>query len=123
MLLSSEITSHAQTVAHSIGDMLLFRPEAPMLFSSGLFWLLFLLFIPVYALVKRSRTQMVIFVVLFSLFFYYKSSGLFFLMLIGTSLVDWLISRAISRTASRRGRLFLMWTSITISLSILGYFK
>ena len=77
----------------NIWEQLQYDPTAPMIFSSGLFWVLFILFIPVYAMLKRSRWQMIVFVVLFSLYFYYKSSGLFFLMLLGTSLVDWLVSR------------------------------
>lgn len=106
-----------------IGHMLLYDPDAPMLFSSGLFWLLAIFFLPVYALLKNSKTKMVLFVVCFSLYFYYKSSGLFFLMLIGTSLVDWILSRLIARSSGRGRRLSLMWLSICISLSILGYFK
>lgn len=66
---------------------------------------------------------MTLFVIGFSLFFYYKSSGLFFLMLIGTSLADWLLSWAIFRAPTRTRKLALMWLSIAISLSILGYFK
>ena len=66
---------------------------------------------------------MVLFVIAFSLFFYYKSSDFFFLMLIATSLVDWLISWAIFRARKKGAKLALMWFSIVISLSILGYFK
>ena len=66
---------------------------------------------------------MIVFVIAFSLYFYYKSSGIFFLMLIGTSLVDWLISKRIAKTETKRGRKLWMWLSICISLSILGYFK
>ncbi|MCM1369770.1 MAG: MBOAT family protein [Candidatus Amulumruptor caecigallinarius] len=107
----------------NLGELFVYDPQAPMLFSSGLFWLLFILFIPLYALLKGSRMKMTIFVVAFSLYFYYKSSGLFFLMLMGTSLVDWAISKWISKATSKAGRKVLMWISIIISLSILGYFK
>lgn len=100
-----------------------YDPNAPMLFSSGVFWILAIVFLPIYALLKGSKTKMVVFVVAFSLYFYYKSSGLFFLMLIATSLVDWFISRKIHTATSRSARLSLMWFSITLSLSILGYFK
>lgn len=103
--------------------MFAYDPATPMLFSSGFFWLLFIFFLPVYVLLKKSRMKMVFFVVCFSLYFYYKSSGLFFLMLIATSLVDWLLSHAIGRLTHRSARLAVMWLSITISLSILGYFK
>ncbi|MDE6235852.1 MAG: MBOAT family protein [Muribaculaceae bacterium] len=103
--------------------MLEYDPSAPMLFSSGLFWLLFIIMLPIYALLKGSKPKMVLFILFFSLYFYYKSSGLFFLMLIATSLVDWLISLRIAQTESRGGKKAWMWLSIVISLSILGYFK
>lgn len=111
------------TALSNIGSMLLYDKGAPMIFSSGLFWLLFLVFLPVYALLKGRKTGMIVFVIAFSLYFYYKSSGIFFLMLIGTSLVDWLISKRIAKTETKRGRKLWMWLSICISLSILGYFK
>lgn len=119
----AEISETLLTVVRNIADMLLYDAEAPMLFSSGLFWLLFIFFLPVYALLKKSKTKMVVFVVGFSLYFYYKSSGLFFLMLIGTSLIDWLLSHAIAKLERRGPRLAVMWLSVLVSLSILGYFK
>lgn len=117
------LIQNSDLVLHNLGSMFKYDPEAPMLFSSGLFWILFLLFIPVYAFFKRSKTQMVVFVVLFSLYFYYKSSGFFFLMLIGTSFVDWLVSKVIYKTENKRRKKAMMWLSILLSLSILGYFK
>ena len=44
-------------------------------------------------------------------------------MLIATSFVDWSISRMMARVRNRAVRLSLMWFSILLSLSILGYFK
>lgn len=117
------IVSNVVLGARNIWDMLAYDPDAPMLFSSGLFWLLFILILPIYVALKSSKPKMVFFVVLFSLYFYYKSSGFFFLMLIGTSYVDWFLSWRI-RKAERKGvKKALMWLSITLSLSILGYFK
>lgn len=118
-----EIATQVQLALRNIADMLAYDPETPMLFSSGIFWLLFIFFLPVYALLKKSRTKMVIFVVGFSLYFYYKSSGLFFLMLAGTSAVDWMLSWHIFRSRKKGVRLALMWLSVCFSLSILGYFK
>ena len=117
------LVENLDTVWHNLAAMFAYDKNVPLLFSSGLFWLLFIIFIPVYALLKSSRTKMVVFVVLFSLYFYYKSSGLFFLMLLATSLVDWTVSRWIERAGSRMAKKALMWFSILLSLSILGYFK
>ncbi|MDE5786658.1 MAG: MBOAT family protein, partial [Duncaniella sp.] len=82
-----------ETIGHNILELLSHDPKSPMLFSSGLFWALFIVFLPVYALLKRHRWQMLLFVTAFSLYFYYKSSGIFFLLLTATSLLDWSLSK------------------------------
>ena len=103
--------------------MLRYEADNPMIFSSGLFWTLFVIFIPVYALLKKRMWQMIAFVAAFSLYFYYKSSGLFFLLLIGTSLIDWLLSRLIVSVSSKVLKKLCVWASVVNSLGILGYFK
>ncbi len=109
---------------HNIGRCLTYDPAAPMLFSSGTFWALFLLFMPLYGLLRSRLLQMLAFVTAFSFFFYYKSSGFFVGLLALTSLLDWLLSRAMARPGRsrvfRRGCLAL---SLTFSLGILAYFK
>lgn len=104
-------------------QMLTYDGSAPMIFSSGLFWVLFMVFIPVYALVHNRHWQMIAFVVAFSLYFYYKSSGWFCLLLVATSAVDWTLSRIMVRMQRRSARLWCVWGSIALSLSVLGYFK
>ncbi len=110
-------------ILQNIATMLTYDAQAPMIFSSGLFWVLFLIFLPIYAALKRRTTQMMIWVVAFSLYFYYKSSGWFFLLLTFTSMCDWLLSRLIARLEVKWKRRLAMWASVTLSLSILGYFK
>lgn len=121
--MTESFVSNIITAFDNIKGLLVYDPQAPMLFSSGLFWTLFIFFLPVYAFFKGSRWKMVMFVVCFSLYFYYKSSGIFFLMLIATSLIDWTLSHVIHRLRHRGMKLAVMWLSIIISLSILGYFK
>lgn len=103
--------------------MLSYTPAEPMLFSSGTFWALFLLFMPLYALVRNRLWYMLTFVVGFSFFFYYKSSGWFVLLLAATSLIDWTVSRFMARTDVKWRRKVLATVSIIVSLSVLGYFK
>ena len=67
----------------NILNLLSYDPKAPMLFSSGTFWALFLAFMPLYGLLRRRKWQMLTFVVAFSFYFYYKSSGVFVLLQIG----------------------------------------
>lgn len=111
------------TVAANAGAMLGYTPAEPMLFSSGTFWALFLIFMPLYALVRNRLWYMLTFVVGFSLFFYYKSSGWFVLLLGATSLIDWTVSRLMVRTDVKWRRKLLATVSIIVSLSVLAYFK
>lgn len=104
-------------------DFFTYDHDSPMLFSSGTFWVLFLIFIPIFAYLKRSRMQMLIFVVGFSFFFYYKSSGIFVLMLFATSVLDWLLSKAIASSLIKWQRRLCLLLSLTFSLGVLGYFK
>lgn len=108
---------------HNLCELLSYQKDEPMIFSSGVFWLVFILFLPIYALLKNRRWQMLTFVVAFSLYFYYKSSGFFFLLLVGTSLLDWTISRILVKQTSALYRKLCVVVSIAASLGILGYFK
>lgn len=102
---------------------LVYSEGDPLLFSSGLFWALFMVFLPIYAALKRRRVQMTVFVVAFSLYFYYKCSGIFVMLLAGTSLLDWCLSRVMVRLRRRGARIACLCVSLACSLGILAYFK
>ena len=110
-------------IIHNILEQLTYHPGEPMLFSSGVFWVLFMFFIPVYAMLRNRLWQMITFVVLFSFFFYYKSSGFFVILLGCTSLIDWVLSHLLIRQEKKWKRKLCVWISILCSLSVLGYFK
>ena len=112
-----------ENIAHNISRYLVYTPGEPMLFSSGTFWALFLVFLPLYSIVRSRKWQMTLFVVAFSLYFYYKSSGFFVVLLIATSLVDWLVSRLIPEARSKSAKRWLTAFSLCTSLGILAYFK
>lgn len=107
----------------NIVELLSYQKDAPMIFSSGIFWAIFIVFLPIYAMLKNRRWQMITFVVAFSLYFYYKSSGLFFFLLVATSLVDWTLSHVLVRQKSVLKRKLCVVASIVTSLGILCYFK
>ena len=100
-----------------------FNRDEPMLFTSGLFWVLFLLFLPVYALIKSQRKKMMLFVIVFSLFFFYKCSGWYFLLLVATSVFDWWVAQFIESSKNRTERRVALTVSMIFSLSILLFFK
>ena len=100
-----------------------FNRDEPMLFTSGLFWVLFLIFLPIYALIKSQRKKMMLFVIAFSLFFFYKCSGWYFLLLVATSVFDWWVAQFIESSKNRTERRIALTVSMIFSLSILVFFK
>lgn len=106
-----------------IPQLLQYDKTSPLIFSSGLFLFLFFIFLIGYvSLIKLQRAR-IIYVILFSLFFYYKSSGLWFALLIFTATSDFIIARRINAQRSMIARKFLLALSVIINLGMLSYFK
>ena len=103
--------------------LLSYDASSPLIFSSGLFLFLFAGFLLLYGTFRRAPMARIIYVILFSLYFYYKSSGIYFLLLIFTATSDFLIARVMARTESRAGRRWLVALSVAVNLGMLGYFK
>lgn len=103
-------------------DLLKYNVQEPMLFNSGLFLILFLCFLPLYYGLRNRQSARIIYVVFFSLYFYYKSSGTYASIIILTATVDFLVGRKISMSKDRRKKLWLL-VSVVFNLGMLGYFK
>ena len=106
-----------------LGEVLTYQPTAPMLFSSGLFFFLFIGFLIVYMALRRHLLARLLYVTLFSLYFYYKSSGAFFLLLLFVATSDFCIAQALARTTVRWGRKAWVVVSLCVDLGLLAYFK
>ena len=94
-----------------------------MIFSSGLFLFCALFFLPLYMLLRKTTTLRIIYVSLFSLFFYYESSGEYVLILLFATTMDFFIGRAIGRSEDEVYRKRLLITSICVNIGMLSYFK
>lgn len=107
-------------------EQLEYQSESPLIFNSGLFLFLFLAFSLVYWLMRKQTTLRILFVTLFSYYFYYKSSGVYFLILALVTASDYLLGRLIyihkEKQAKALPRLFLV-LSLAIDLGFLVYFK
>ena len=105
-------------------EVLSYNPKEPMIFSSGLFLLLFLGFTFIYMCLQKKLTARLLFVTAFSYYFYYKSSGIYFFLLAIVTVSDYLLAGAIYRNKEKKGlRKFLVTVSLLIDLGLLGYFK
>lgn len=116
------MTGIADIVDKTLG-LLSYDAAQPLIFSSGLFLFLFTGFLIFYALLRHDAPARIAYVILFSLYFYYKSSGLYFLLLVFAATSDYWIARALHasrRPWARRGWVLL---SVGVNLGMLAYFK
>jgi alginate O-acetyltransferase complex protein AlgI len=104
-------------------DLFLYNPEEPLIFNSGFFLFLFLGFLLMYLLLSKTHRPKLLFVTLFSLYFYYKSSGVYFLLLISTTIIDFILANQIYRATTIWKRSSLLALSLIANLGVLGYFK
>jgi D-alanyl-lipoteichoic acid acyltransferase DltB (MBOAT superfamily) len=108
---------------HKIAEQFLYNPEEPLMFSSGFFLFLFTAFLGVYYYLSNSDRPKLLFVTIFSLYFYYKTSGAFFLLLIFAIVVDYTLAGFIYMAKDKAQKKMLLITSIVVNLGMLAYFK
>lgn len=104
-------------------EVLVYDPQAPMIFSSGIFLWLFAAFMVVYVLLQHKYTARILFVTLFSYYFYYKSSGTYFFLLAIVTVCDFLLAQLMYRTEGYWKRKGLVTLSLGVNLGLLAYFK
>lgn len=95
----------------------------PMLFHHGIFLFLFANFLIVYGILQSKTTLQKFLLILFSFYFYYKSSGNYVFLLFITIGIDYVFSILITKTVKKRESTILTFLAITFSLGFLLYFK
>lgn len=98
--------------------------DGGLLYCSLTFFITFLIFYTIYAIVRRGRKEaMQIYIILFSLFYAYKANGWFMLLLPATTLVSWCLARLMTNCKRKRIRKLIAVIDILLVLSPLIYFK
>ena len=116
-------TIQTEFVPEQLKELFFYRPDSPMLFSTGLFFFMFIGFFMIYMSLRKFTLARFIYVSLFSLYFYFKTSGFWFVLLIITATFDFLIGMLISQIEAKNKRKWLVALSVCINLGMLGYFK
>ncbi|MFM7023640.1 MAG: MBOAT family O-acyltransferase [Flavobacteriales bacterium] len=98
-------------------------PKDPMIFSNYSFWIFFLVLILGYLIVYNRFKARSIYLMIFSLFFYYKSGGFFFAMLVFSTVLDYFLALKIYTSSSRSTKKFLLFLSLFVNLGLLAFFK
>ncbi|HEX8038018.1 MAG TPA: MBOAT family protein [Chryseosolibacter sp.] len=108
---------------HKLQQLFVYHPDEPLIFNSGLFLFLFTGFLWVYISLSETHRPKLIFVVLFSLYFYYKSSGGYFVLLLFATVIDFTLAKLIYGSKNRAYRKFYIVLTLVVNLGMLAYFK
>ncbi len=106
-------------------SILEYSPTSPLLFNTGLFIFFFLTFIAGYTLLSGRRTTplRLLYVTVFSYYFYYKNAGAWCMLLAVITLVNFFCAIGMERSGSQQARKRWMWTAVGFMLAQLAFFK
>ena len=100
-----------------------FDKAHPLLFTQFYFWAFFALVFAVFCIFRNKCLLRNAFLFFASLFFYYKTSGLFTLILIFITLYDFFAGKWLHTRKKNGSRNFFLALSVIVNLTILCYFK
>ena len=103
--------------------LLVFDESHPLLFTHFHFWAFFAIVFALFSLLKNKILLRNTYLFFVSLFFYYKTSGLFILILVFITLYNYLAGRWLHTRKKKGSRTFALALSVVVNLSILCYFK
>ena len=104
-------------------DLFSFDQAHPLLFTQFYFWAFFALVFAVFSLFHSKVLLRNAFLFAASLFFYYKTSGLFLILLLFTVVFNYFAAMGIKRCSADRAKKALMISGVAVDLSLLAYFK
>ena len=100
-----------------------FDKAHPLLFTQFYFWAFFAIVFAVFCLFKNKCLLRNTYLFFVSLFFYYKTSGLFVLILIFITLYNFLAGKWLHSRRRQASQNIVLALSVIVNLSTLFYFK
>ena len=104
-------------------EILFYSKSEPLIFTQFYFWGFFAVVLTVYSLVYKNRSTRNAWLFFASLFFYYKTSGLFVTLLLFTITSDFFIGKAVYSAKKPLSKKLLITLSVSINLLLLSFFK
>ncbi|MDQ3045954.1 MAG: MBOAT family protein [Bacteroidota bacterium] len=104
-------------------QQLTYNAKDPLLFNSGFFLFFFCVFLLGYQFLYKHKLTRVIYFTIFSLYFFYKACGFYFLFILLSAVVDFNLSNWLYATKGKRMKTAILIFSIVINLGLLVYFK
>ena len=100
-----------------------FDERYPLLFTQFNFWAFFAVVFAGFCLMKNKRLLRNTYLFFMSVLFYYKTSGLFVLILIFSTIFGFFVGKGLDRSQKTPYRKFLLTIGVVVNLAILCYFK
>lgn len=107
----------------SLLSFMRYHPEQTFIFTTPAFWIFFTVVMAGFALLRRKRAMCHTWLLLVSLYFFYRAGGLFLLLLIFTALVTHFTAIQTARSEGRGMKRFWLTLNLFILLGLLSYFK
>jgi D-alanyl-lipoteichoic acid acyltransferase DltB (MBOAT superfamily) len=104
-------------------NLFAFDSHSPLLFTQFYFWAFFAFVFAGFALLQNKILLRNTFLFFISLFFYYKTSGLFVLILLFTTLFNFYQAKLISQSHEKKQRQRNLIIGLAVNLFFLCYFK
>ncbi len=111
------------TTLAKIIELLQYNAANPLQFTSVYFVVFLLLVLGVNALLSNYTKVRLVFLTIASLYFYYKASGYYVVLLGLSAFVNYGFGLLIGTTANNLQRLVLMWLSVGVNVYLLAVFK
>lgn len=113
----------SQFSGEDIVKLFAYDANSPLLFNTWRFLGLFLLFYLFYILLRNTFRARLVYTIFFSLYFYFNSSGMLFVLLLFSSVVDYTLGYFLYSEERTTYRKIYLWFSVIANLTFLGYFK
>ncbi len=110
-------------LVHIISSFFVYSETNPIIFTSISFWVFFTVVFAIFTVIHKQYTLRNLFLFLVSIFFYYKTSGLFFLLLLFTITNEFFVAQAIYKSENKLKRKLLISYSVILNIGFLSYFK
>ncbi len=100
-----------------------FNEKEPLIFTQLDFWLFFLVVMVVFSFIHKYKIARSFFLTVVSLFFYFKTSGLFVILLTCSLIGNYFFGRWVHSTKNNLGQKLIIGLAAFLNVAVLGYFK
>jgi D-alanyl-lipoteichoic acid acyltransferase DltB (MBOAT superfamily) len=107
----------------TLKEIFVFSETSPLLFSQYLFIFIFTVMYGIYAAICDRLNLRSFYLMCFGIFFYYRTGGWFFSLLVLSTIYDFYLANAIHKANSKVKRKVYLIISLTINLGLLAFFK